>query len=678
NDEKISHHEERSITTPSPSESPQTENPIPNENDLRLSANIKPIHYDLTIAIDPNQIRFNGTVRIKLFLDEKIPIRQISMHCKNLKLLKYAIDKMEILDLEYDTIKEMCIFNLKSEHKLNRSIESDFYIEYSGEFVPGQIYGLYRSEYRTIQNQPKLLVATKFEPTYARMAFPCFDEPRFKSTFRISIIHPKHFIALSNERENQTVPMDSDSLRTDFFLTAPMSTYIVALVVCDFQYRESRTVSGTRVRVFSRPDQIEKTQFALDSAAKLLAYYENLFKINYKLSKLDLIGLPQFVSGAMENWGLITYREKFILSDTNKFSVRDLQKIASVIAHELSHMWFGNLVTIDWWNDLWCQEGTASYIEYLGQDKLNSSWHVWDRFAIDDLQTAFISDSLANSHPLAPKKKEVLTADQSTAIFDGITYSKGAAILRYIESIIGREKFMGCLQRYLSDNQMRTITSETYLKYFNDEIKDKIGIDGDIFLKHWIFEAGFPVVTVGLEGNTLLLKQSSFVFSSKPQEPWHIYLTYKRSDGTSSAVHLNETAMKLNIEMQPNEWIKFNRDGRGYYLTNYHPNLWRLLIEAIKIDLHRFSVEDRANLLFDASMLADANLLSYEYLFAMLDYLKQENHYLPFTVASNIILGLERRLSGLQSIQFRKHILRLISKAYDNNNSSKLIDQFSL
>lgn len=245
---------------------------------------------------------------------------------------------MEILDLEYDTIKEMCIFNLKSEHKLNRSIESDFYIEYSGEFVPGQIYGLYRSEYRTIQNQPKLLVATKFEPTYARMAFPCFDEPRFKSTFRISIIHPKHFIALSNERENQTVPMDSDSLRTDFFLTAPMSTYIVALVVCDFQYRESRTVSGTRVRVFSRPDQIEKTQFALDSAAKLLAYYENLFKINYKLSKLDLIGLPQFVSGAMENWGLITYREKFILSDTNKFSVRDLQKIASVIAHELSHM----------------------------------------------------------------------------------------------------------------------------------------------------------------------------------------------------------------------------------------------------------------------------------------------------------------------------------------------------
>lgn len=214
---------------------------------------------------------------------------------------------------------------------------------------------------------------------------------------------------------------------------------------------------------------------------------------------------------------------------------------------------------------------------------------------------------------------------------------------------------------------MRTITSETYLKYFNDEIKDKIGIDGDIFLKHWIFEAGFPVVTVGLEGNTLLLKQSSFVFSSKPQEPWHIYLTYKRSDGTSSAVHLNETAMKLNIEMQPNEWIKFNRDGRGYYLTNYHPNLWRLLIEAIKIDLHRFSVEDRANLLFDASMLADANLLSYEYLFAMLDYLKQENHYLPFTVASNIILGLERRLSGLQSIQFRKHILRLISKAYDNN-----------
>lgn len=235
-----------------------------------------------------------------------------------------------------DDESELCLFTLSKPILANSSYTLE--IDYNGSFRRGQITGLYRSHYQTAENEIKYFIATKFEPTYARWAFPCFDEPEYKSTFEITVLHPPQYVALSNERELYQTTISDDQVQTEFVKTKKMSTYLVAIIIGQFNYTESLSKSGTRIRVYSRPDQVAKTEYAVETAADLLSFYEDFTKISYKFSKLDLIGLPEFVSGAMENWGLVTYKETYVLFDNDKSNLNDKQKIAKVIAHELAHM----------------------------------------------------------------------------------------------------------------------------------------------------------------------------------------------------------------------------------------------------------------------------------------------------------------------------------------------------
>lgn len=320
-----------------------TERPIDYDK-FRLNRTIWPDNYRLKIIANPGTEQFSGNVQIDLrfiFNDNNenlSSINVISLHCKEL-LIKSAkftnVTDVEIT-VHADNEKELCSFTLSKPILVNSSYTLE--IDYNGSFRPGQITGLYRSHYQTAENEIKHFIATKFEPTYARWAFPCFDEPEFKATFEITIQHPPQYVALSNERELHQTAISDGQVETKFDKTKKMSTYLVAIVIGQFDYTESLSKSGTRIRVYSRPDQVAKTEYAVETAADLLSYYEDFTKIPYKFSKLDLIGLPEFVSGAMENWGLVTYKETYILFDKEKSNLNDKQKIAKVIAHELAHM----------------------------------------------------------------------------------------------------------------------------------------------------------------------------------------------------------------------------------------------------------------------------------------------------------------------------------------------------
>ncbi|OTF72637.1 hypothetical protein BLA29_000862, partial [Euroglyphus maynei] len=678
------------ITTTSQTIITSTKPPLITDDDLLLNHNVIPINYQLRIKTDPNQDFFNGSINI-LFTVRNNSIEQIVLNCKNLEIIDSSLLQSSILikNVHIDTELERCIF------ELDKSLDKGDYtmqITFSSTFRSGQIIGFYRTAYTTIKNEIRYMTGTKFEPTYARMAFPCFDEPSLKATFDITLIYPTGFTALSNQIEKETILLADETgfSQTTFKQTPKMSTYLVAFSINDFEYTETRTTFGTRVRVYSRPDQVKKTQYACESAAVILSYYENITAIPYtqSLGKLDLIGLPEFVSGAMENWGLITYKETYVLFDINASSSNDKQKIAQVIAHELAHMWIGNLVTAVWWNDLWLQEGFASFIEYFGQDYLQPSFNIWNKFLIDDLHPSFTTDSLSKTHPLVPNKDDILTPNQITAQFDTISYSKGASIAYMIESIIGRNRFLENFRHLLRENQYSNVDTKKMMSYFHEDLEKTTKMDGEKFLNKWLYHNGFPIITVERIGptslkrsaspvNKLQFKQSIYRSNSIPMNssedvPWSIYVRYnQKKRERESAWLFNQTEMivELEHELDPNDWIKLNPDGHDYYIVNYSPEDWDLLIGELKRNPKSFNVGDRANLLHDAYRLSEISALSYERLLNLFDYLKIETNYIPWSVANNAITSLMNKLgeSGMVLIQFRDFIKSIVANSFDSN-----------
>lgn len=280
------------------------------------------------------------------------------------------------------------------------------------------LFGFYRSSYVNSQNKTVWLATTQFEPVDARRAFPCFDEPALKATFTLTMIKDKSMVALGNMPVKTTTPYGNNLEQVSFEKSVIMSTYLVAFVVCDFVNVTSTTTSGrTTVSVWTPPDKIDQAQVAIKVSAGILEFYETFFNVSYPLPKQDLIAIPDFNAGAMENWGLITYRETALLVDERASSAADIQRAVTVIAHELAHQWFGNLVTMKWWNDLWLNEGFASFVEYIGTNHANSTWDMDTQFLILAQDIALSLDSLESSHPI---EFSVNNPNEINQLFDSI------------------------------------------------------------------------------------------------------------------------------------------------------------------------------------------------------------------------------------------------------------------
>lgn len=324
------------------------------------------------------------------------------------------------------------------------------------------------------------MATSKFEPTYARQAYPCFDEPAMKAKYKVSLVKPlgDDYIALSNMDQDgkEIADTETQTALVTFKESVPMSSYLSCFIVSDFKH-EQQTVKANGIgddflmRVFATPAQLTKVDFALKSGVSITEYYIQYFKVPYPLPKLDMAAIPDFVSGAMEHWGLVTFRETGLLYDVSISSTVNKQRVASVVAHELAHMWFGNLVTMAWWNELWLNEGFATYISYKGVDHVQPDWKMSDQFLISDLHGVLGRDATLATHPIVQPADN---PDQITELFDSITYSKGASIIRMLEDMVGEANFQTAVTNYLEKHKYGNAVTEDLLAEL-----DSLGLNFD-------------------------------------------------------------------------------------------------------------------------------------------------------------------------------------------------------
>src|SRR3989344_4461118 len=363
---------------------------------VRLSRNVVPIEYDIQLKPDLHNFTFQGIETINISILK--PTKSLTLHSKELEIetVEVLINKEKVFGrISYDEEKETATF-LFQKNIAKGKIKLT--LVFKG-ILNDKMRGFYRSKYN-ISEKEYHMATTQFEATDARRAFPCFDEPAQKAVFHVSLIVPKGKTAISNTLPVSIGEHDAGYEIIKFSPTPKMSTYLLAFIIGDFEYLESKTKNNVQVRVFTTPGKKHQAKFALDCAVKTLEFYDKYFDIPYPLPVLYMIAIPDFTSGAMENWGAITYRESALLVDEDHSSLGNKQWVVLVIAHEIAHQWFGNLVTMEWWTHLWLNEGFASYIEYLAVDKLFPKWDIWTQFSTNDLGIALRLDALANTHPI--------------------------------------------------------------------------------------------------------------------------------------------------------------------------------------------------------------------------------------------------------------------------------------
>uniref|UniRef100_A0A8C9VPZ7 Aminopeptidase n=1 Tax=Scleropages formosus TaxID=113540 RepID=A0A8C9VPZ7_SCLFO len=433
--------------------------------------------------------------------------------------------------------------------------------DFQGELAD-DLGGFYRSEYYE-DGVKKVVATTQMQATDARKAFPCFDEPAMKAVFHITLIHERGTVALSNGKEISTenITMGDLSLsRTTFEPTKTMSTYLLAFIVCDYLSIEAQA-ENVSIRIWARKKAIEEGQgeYALNVTGPILKFFEDYYNSSYPLSKSDQIALPDFNAGAMENWGLITYRETALLYDSAVSSNSNKERIVTVIAHELAHMWFGNLVTLRWWNDLWLNEGFASYVEYLGADFAEPEWNIKDLIVLSDMHRVFAVDALASSHPLSSKEDEINRPAQISEVFDTISYSKGASVLRMLSEFLSEPIFTSGLS---TTPQCQMGTYLVLCSHHQAVVRHGLALPHTVhdIMNRWVLQMGFPVVTIDTSTGTVSQK--------------HFLLDPDSVVDRPSDFKYEKPEMKVN----GNEWVLANLNVTGYYRVNYDLSNWERLL----------------------------------------------------------------------------------------------------
>lgn len=495
--------------------------------------------------------------------------------------------------------------------------------------------GWYRSSYKDSNGNTKYLASTQMEPTDARRAFPCFDEPALKAEYTITLIADKDHTCLSNmdvasEKEVQSEITRGTRKAVTFNKTPLMSTYLLAFIIGELNYVETKSFR-VPIRVYATPDKdIDHGRFSVDLAAKTLAFYETQFDNEFPLPKMDMVAVPDFSAGAMENWGLITYRVVDLLFDEKTSGANTKQRIAEVVQHELAHQWFGNLVTMDFWDGLWLNEGFATWMSWYSCNKFYPEWKVWQGFVTDTLQGALSLDSLRSSHPIEVPVKR---ADEVNQIFDAISYSKGSCVLVMIAKYLGEQTFMEGIRRYIKKHAYGNTKTEDLWAALSDASGKPVQKVMDI----WTKNVGYPVITVtdNEHSNSIHVKQNRFLRTAdvKPEEDetlYPVFLGLRTKDGVDEEVTLN--TREADFKVSSTDFYKLNADHSGTYRTSYTPERLEKLGQAAKDGL--LTVEDRSGMIADAGALAASG---YQKTSGILSLLKSFSTETEFVVWDEII-----------------------------------------
>lgn len=532
----------------------------------RLVEQFQPVNYQLELKLDRNAMTFSGTVVVR---GRKTgpPSERLTFHQKELEITAATLikhDKKNDKKLVVSRINNQDSLDEVRIHTEETIYPGDYTVtmEFRGK-ITDPMNGIYPCYFKHDGKDSKL-IATQFESHHAREAFPCIDEPAAKATFDLTLDVPAGETTLSNtpiKSQKKTGGRQSIVFET----TPKMSAYLLAFVTGTMEFKEARTARDVSVRAYATPDNVGDTGFGLDAAVKILDFFNDYFDVEYPLEKLDLVALPDFNVGAMENWGLMTFRETAMLANPKHSSIESKQRVALVIAHEISHQWFGDLVTMKWWDDLWLNESFANLMEYVAVDAIYPEWHIWEDFVSYESASARRRDSLTDVQAI---KCDVNHPDEINTIFDpSIVYAKGGNILRMLLNHIGEPAFRRGLKVYFDKHS-----------YDNTEASDLWGALGqasgqDIndFMDGWLRRPGYPIVEVDWQpgDKTISLSQHRFLSDASAtvkSQPWQVPLAATQE---IEPVLLNKHKMQAVIKVADSKPLLLNHDGQSYFLPSY-------------------------------------------------------------------------------------------------------------
>ncbi len=579
----------------------------------RLLEYFVPEHYDLSLRLNRTKRTFDGLVTIKGTLNQGKS--QISLHSKELDIKSVTLDGKKA-DFKFDKFDELII-----THPDLSAGKHIVVVKFSGKITDG-MHGVYPC-YFEHGGVKKELIATQFESNHAHEVFPCVDEPSAKATFNVTLTTEPDVVVLGNMPIKQQ-NVEDGNLVTTFDTTPKMSTYLLAWVVGELHKVTAKTKNNIEVNVWATPAQKSNNlDFALDTAVKLIDFYEDYFDTPYPLPKSDHVALPDFSSGAMENWGLVTYREVALLVDPKSSSISSKQMVATVIAHELAHQWFGNLVTMKWWDNLWLNESFANMMEYLAIDKLYPDWDMWLEFSTNEGIAALRRDSLDGVQPV---QVEVNHPDEISSIFDPyIVYAKGGRLLRMLQVYVGEKAFQNGLKGYFAKFAYQNTDGDDLWS----ALSGSSGKDINKLMQTWISQPGFPVLDAEISSdNKLQLSQNQFFVGAhaKSNQIWPIPLGATDSDLPKL---LSEQSSTLDYN---GRYLKFNIGDSAHFITHYGPKLFQQVISSLNDG--KLAPIDRLQILHEATLLAQGNKIPTADLIPLIKLYKDETSEPVWTVLS--------------------------------------------
>jgi puromycin-sensitive aminopeptidase len=548
----------------------------------RLPRTVSPVRYDVALRPDLKAFTFAGSSSVTVKVHE--PVTSITLNAIELDISRARLEDGDGAaqdgTITYDEAEQQATFTFPNTVKPG---DYTLHTTFTG-ILNDKLHGFYRSTFTDADGNEEVIATTQFESTDARRAFPCWDEPDRKAAFAITLEVAAGMTALSNAHVVADDPIEDGWRRVRFADTMTMSTYLVAFIVGPLTFTEEVDANGVPLRVACVPGKEHLGQFALDIGEHSLNFFADFFGIPYPSFKLDLVALPDFAFGAMENLGCVTFRETALLIDPSTASTQELMRVADVVAHEIAHMWFGDLVTMKWWNGIWLNEAFATFMEMLCCDSFRPKWKRWDAFATERAGSMKV-DGLASTRPI---EITVERPEEADAMFDVLTYEKGAAIVRMLEQYLGVEQFRDGLRLYMKRHAYgNTETTDLW-----DAIEEASGEPARSIMDTWIYQGGYPLVRATVDGTTLTLSQTRFRYDAADDPTvWQAPVRVRDANGEQRVVLGGDP---VSLEIAGDGPVVVNAGGWGFFRVAYEPDL------ASRIDLASMNELERYNLVSDA------------------------------------------------------------------------------
>jgi len=624
----------------------------------RLPTTVVPERYEIKLTPDLSAATFAGEEKVSIQVIE--PVRQIVVNAAELEFQAVSIrapgGKLARGNVALDSENEQATFSFPEILNPGRW---ELQITFSG-ILNDKLHGFYRSTYKDPNGQEKTLASTQFESTDARRAFPCWDEPAFKAIFQVTLVVDEKLTAISNARAIRQTPLPGTRKREVVFAdTMKMSTYLVAFIVGEFEGSEPVMVGNAPLRVWAVPGKGHLGKFALQIGSFSLSFFSRYYDIPYPGDKLDLIAIPDFASGAMENLGAITFRETALLVDEEKATRSELERVADVVSHENAHMWFGDLVTMEWWNGLWLNEAFATFMEMLAVDAWKPEWRRWDSFTVSRA-AAMQVDGLKSTRPI---EFPVERPEEAAGMFDVLTYEKGASVLRMLEQYLGDNAFRDGIRLYLRHHQYANAeTTDLW-----DALEESTHQPARALMDSWIFQAGYPLLSVKKDGRELVLSQRLFRYLQEGEAPdrkFHVPVFLRagaKGRSIDKIVLLTDQELRIELSEDP-DWVVANAGGHGFYRVRYSPDLMAAVKRELQI--HLLPVE-RFNLVNDTWATTLAGLTSLTNYLDLMGLLRDERDLNVWTTVIISCHHLHRILDEVQDRSFQERIRAIFNPALE-------------